>query len=136
MYALGASRARARAKSPRPPAIMQRHVLSRLVQPSAPRRRRGGRLARVVPTASDGRAEDRSRAVEILIIAAVYPSGRCAAGARVESAPVFLFDLRTWRIFGTSAQRVLGQITRNQSVRARINALTALVKWRPDLCTH
>ena len=73
---------------------MQRHVLSRLVQPSAPRRRRGGRLARVVPTASDGRAEDRSRAVEILIVAAVYPSGRCAAGARVESAPVFLFDLR------------------------------------------
>ena len=114
MYALGASRARAVAKSHQPPATTGRHELSRRTPRSEPPRRRDGRLARVVPTASDGRAEDRSRAVEILIIAAVYPSGRCAAGARVESAPVFLFDLRTWRIFGTSAQRVLGQITRSQ----------------------
>ena len=92
MYALGASRARTVAKSHQPPATTGRYELRRRAHPTEQPRRRDGRLAHVVPTASDGRAEDRWRAAENLVSAAVYPSGRCAAGALCESVLELLFE--------------------------------------------
>ena len=155
MYALGASRARGVAKSRQPPATTGRYELSRRAHPSEPPRRRDGRLARVVPTASDGRAEDLWRAAENLVNAASHPSGRCAAGALSESVLETLFDLRddafSARVRGRFSADSRGpnccaqphrcpdsacQVTaRCASLRARTGVLFACVPTPPQFLT-
>ena len=105
-------------RSSQPPPDTLRLVLRGRAESSKPSRYRGGRLARVALSTSDGRVKDLRESAYFFFGGGTRPAGRGDVAARFLSAPSLDFFSARSRIFGGPARPLRGRFLQTQLLRS------------------
>ena len=123
----GASSSSAGVRSSQPPPDTLRLVLRGRAESSKPSRYRGGRLARVTLSTSDGRVKDLRESAYFFFRGGTRPAGRGNAAARFLSAPPIYFLSARSRIFEGPARPL-----RTRFQRALPSRGSGPLPWAPS----